>query len=128
MVRLKTKVRKRKILLIVTLLLSQSVNLYGIGDYKEDLETPSAIVEKKGTYEDYLQEYVNEELPSNSVEIPITEVSDSSENVKVLEFFEGEEQVLETKEEGYAEWAFNVPEEGWYQLKMEYYPLEGKSS
>lgn len=56
------------------------------------------------------------------------EYVDSTGDVEVYEEYEGKEDVVLTDEIGTISWAFNVPESGYYNLYLNYYPYEGKSS
>lgn len=129
MVKLKSRGKKIKALLITTLLLTQSLNLYGIENNFKNTEVRAEDVEgRQDTYEAYLQAYEDGKFPDKEIEVPIVDYIDASKDVKVLDHFEGENQLLQTQEEGYVEWAFDVPDEGWYQLKIAYYPIEGRSA
>jgi len=46
----------------------------------------------------------------------------------ILDLYEGKDDVLLTQESGSVTWSFSIPEAGYYRLKMNYYPYEGKSS
>ena len=46
----------------------------------------------------------------------------------ILDTYEDKNDVLLTQESGSVTWSFSVPEAGFYNLKMNYYPYEGKSS
>ncbi|MDO9628842.1 MAG: hypothetical protein Q7I99_02985, partial [Acholeplasmataceae bacterium] len=46
----------------------------------------------------------------------------------VLDSYENKNDVLLTQEAGSVTWSFSVPEAGYYNLIMNYYPYEGKSS
>ncbi|MGL5379624.1 MAG: hypothetical protein ACRDBA_06815, partial [Clostridium sp.] len=129
MAKLKPKSKKMKILLITTVLLAQSLSLYGTNNNSTNTELLTNNLEgRQDTYESYLQTYQNAPMPVRGVKIPITEYISADPKVKVLERFEGESQVVRTEEEGYVEWEFDVPDEGWYYVKMDYYPVEGRSS
>jgi ABC-type glycerol-3-phosphate transport system substrate-binding protein len=46
----------------------------------------------------------------------------------ILDIYEDKDDVLLTQESGSVTWSFSIPESGFYNLKMNYYPYEGKSS
>ena len=80
---------------------------------------------------DYYQ-YKNDKqniLPLNQY-IHISAVSYSSfeGDITVLNSFQGEVNVLQTEAESSVTWEFQVDEEGFYNIRVNYYPIEGKSS
>lgn len=129
MVKLKSKSRKLQTLLIITMLLVQNLNLYGVTTSSKEKEVVASSVEgRQDTYETYLQAYKDALMPDANIRLPLTNYIEADSSVRVLESLEGEKDVVLTDEEGYVEWAFQVPSEGWYQIKMDYYPVEGRSS
>lgn len=128
MAKLKFRGKKTKILLVIMLLI-QNFNLYGATtSTKEEGLVVSSVEGRQDTYETYLQAYKNAPMPDANIRLPLTKYIGADSSVRVLENLEGEKDVVLTDEEGYIEWAFQVPKEGWYQLKMDYYPVEGRSS
>ncbi|MBH1941133.1 extracellular solute-binding protein [Mobilitalea sibirica] len=77
------------------------------------------------TYSLYLDKYKDAIRPENEIAIDLFDYS-AGENVEKLDTFEGEEQVLVTKDDGYVEWTVNVPETGLYNIFLKYYPMEGR--
>lgn len=129
MVKLKSKSRKLQTLLIITMLLVQNLNLYGVTtNSKEKKVVASSVEGRQDTYDMYLQAYKDAPMPDTNIRLPLTKYIEADPSVRVLESLEGEKDVVLTDEEGYVEWAFQVPSEGWYQIKMDYYPVEGRSS
>lgn len=92
--------------------------------YMEDLSSYTEIQR----YAEYLQQ--NEKVPHQEITIEADSyVRSEGMNVSVLANYEGEEgNSILTNEEGLIEWEVNVEEEGYYNLEVLYYPIEGKSS
>jgi len=53
---------------------------------------------------------------------------DSNGQIQEFTSYEGRDDVLLTEEDGFVTWQVNVPVAGYYNLKLNYYPYEGKSS
>lgn len=85
--------------------------------------------ERQNSYSKYLELYTGKKLPQDEIIIPISNYKESGGKVEVSENFAGSrEKVLKTSEEGYVEWEFEVKKDGLYNIEIEYYPLEGRSS
>lgn len=102
-------------------------------DAKEIVSTYSTVGSVPG-YADYLAEYADAVYPEITVEINASDYVLYMENDVEVEpdiytDYEGMQgdSVL-TAETGYIEFEAEVPETGFYQLKVEYYPVEGKNS
>jgi len=81
------------------------------------------------TYEYYLSQHVNALRPAETVVIPLDDFVYIDMQHEVLNSFEGYNgTVLKTDEEGFIEWEINVPEEGLYNIYIEYFPIEGRGS
>jgi len=81
------------------------------------------------TYEDYLRLYEDAVRPDEIIPINLETITDTDMDVEVLSEFHGVSgQILKTQEEGFIEWEFNVPEEGLYNIFIEYFPVEGRGS
>ena len=92
--------------------------------YMDDL---SSYTEVK-RYADYLPEEVASPSEEVAIEAENYVRSDGME-VKVLTDYEGQAgNSIFTEEEGLVEWEVNIEEEGYYNLDVLYYPIEGKSS
>ena len=92
--------------------------------YMEDLSSYTEIQR----YAEYLQQ--NAKVPHQEITIEADSyVRSEGMNVSVLANYEGKEgNSILTNEEGLVEWEVNVEEEGYYNLEVLYYPVEGKSS
>ena len=101
----------------------------GTKNYAEkykDLDFDALIAESRSdTYNAYFNQHEKNGAgyPKNSVEIPLTaaSIAGASEGSGVFETVEGE-SVLVTIEDGYTDIKTNVPEAGFYYIKLRYYP------
>lgn len=81
-------------------------------------------------FDDYMLEHQDKNRPQREIIIPAANYShvDGME-VEILNNFENVEgQSLFTDEYGIVEWEVDVPEAGLYNIEIDYYPIEGKSS
>ncbi|MEJ6949734.1 extracellular solute-binding protein [Natronospora cellulosivora (SeqCode)] len=77
-------------------------------------------------YNDYLESIEYQVRPEVELIIPAYNYIDSNmKNIEVIEELEGR-KALGTDESGFVEWEINVPENGLYNIELEYYPLEGR--
>lgn len=76
----------------------------------------------------YLGKHPGGSRPAERIVIPAAAYSGSGDAaLEVAPSFEGEANVLKwTGEQGWVEWKFNVAQEGYYSLGMDYYPLPAK--
>jgi len=84
------------------------------------------LIGEKYSYEDYLKDNKSE-LATEKVDINILNFRTFEENAEIksgLGDFEGE-YVL-TKESGKTAWMFEIPQDGYYNLEVSYYPVKGK--
>jgi ABC-type glycerol-3-phosphate transport system substrate-binding protein len=84
----------------------------------------------KYKYSTYREEYQHKEHLQQEINIPAYQYShiDGME-VEILEDFEGSAgKSILTEEQGNIEWDVDLPEEGLYNISIEYYPIKGKSS
>lgn len=61
-------------------------------------------------------------------EVDITAYLEGGENVTVERSYEDKENVLITDDKSKVTWSFTIPEEGSYQMQVEYIPVEGKGN
>jgi len=81
------------------------------------------------TYEDYLSQHSGALRPNEEVLVPLHNYTDREMQLQTLNNFEGYTgTVLVTDEEGFVEWEINVPEEGLYNVFIEYFPVKGRGS
>lgn len=79
------------------------------------------------TYGEYLNEYNSK--PHASTSIYIQGEDEISRVHKILNNYEGNTgKAILTEATGKGDWHFNVEEDGLYALKINYYPIEGKSA
>lgn len=82
------------------------------------------------TYDQYLTRYPSAARPSDVIVVPAEAfTSTTGMNVQVLENFQGSSgKSVKTEEQGTIRWEFEVKKEGFYNIGMTYYPVEGKSA
>ena len=86
-------------------------------------------IRRTDTYELYISKYPDAVKPQIEVEIEIDKYIDTDMDVEILENFEGSPgKSLKTDEMGYVTWEVDVPQEGLYNLYIEYFPIEGRSA
>lgn len=81
-------------------------------------------------FDDYIEDHADKNRPDKEIIIPAVDYNhvDGME-VEVLNNFENAEgPSLMTGETGIVEWEIDVEEAGLYNIAIEYYPIEGKSS
>ena len=83
-------------------------------------------MELKESYADYIQKYSSAARPEQPISIPVQNYTQSDYTPMVGET--AGKQALLTKEEGYVEWEFDVPQDGLYTIQVDYFPTSGKSS
>lgn len=89
-----------------------------------NLESDVEGIGRKNTYSQYLTKHP-EAGKTQDVNILVTEYM-AGAGVTVLDSYEGEQQVLMTEEGSMVEWELTIPESGYYQIYMEYYPVESR--
>ncbi|OAK71383.1 extracellular solute-binding protein [Lederbergia galactosidilytica] len=84
----------------------------------------------EGDYEHYVEMYASKGRPNKTIRVEGENFShvegDGFEVVKQLEGLEGESII--TPESGSITWKAEIPETGLYNIRIHYYPIEGKSS
>ncbi|MBR1862268.1 MAG: extracellular solute-binding protein [Lachnospiraceae bacterium] len=81
--------------------------------------------ERKGTYEKYLLSHEGANKPSGDIIVDIYDYS-SEGNVTVESDYEGEDKALFTDTGSSVTWTVNIPEEGFYNLYIEYLAAESR--
>lgn len=81
-------------------------------------------------YDEYIQAYEDQRHPEGEIIIPAANYSRvDGMDVELLDGFEQMEGLsVLTDESGIIEWEVEVKEAGLYNISMDYYPIEGKSS
>jgi ABC-type glycerol-3-phosphate transport system substrate-binding protein len=85
---------------------------------------------KKGSYDEYLSKHQNAGQPNADVRIEAENFSRTSGlKASVVENYEGVQgKMVETGDTGSISWAFDVEQEGMYQIDMKYFTVKGKDS
>lgn len=79
-------------------------------------------------YEQYLAQCPTSNRPGREITVLGTDYS-MAEGVEIITNLGDETgDVLKTGETGFVEWRINIEEEGLYNLKLKYYPVEGRTS
>lgn len=89
---------------------------------------PASASYRAGSYEAYLDTYAAADRPELSIFVPVAEFTATGEGTRLEPALYGKENVLVTGGDGAVTWQFEVPEEGLYNLKVLYYPVEGKGA
>lgn len=94
-----------------------------------ETEVENSVLIKRFTYEDYIKKYENAEQPDHQIVIEAGKFEKAEPKVEIIENYEGMNgsSVL-MKEEGFIEWTFDVTKAGLYNIKVVYYPIEGKGT
>jgi len=79
-------------------------------------------------YYDYLTKNTAHFPQDARIVIPGHDYTEASDTAEVLGTFEGLDDVLFTDETGSVTWTFDVDEAGFYNMRLNYFPIEGKSS
>ncbi len=79
-------------------------------------------------YYSYLEQHGNSYPQGVSIVIEALDYTDANDHVQDFSSYQGNDDVLLTEEDGFVTWEVTVPEPGYYNLLLNYYPYEGKSS
>ncbi|MCF7930607.1 MAG: extracellular solute-binding protein [Acholeplasmataceae bacterium] len=79
-------------------------------------------------YYSYLEEHTTNYPDIDNIVIFGSDVFSIEGDQTILDSYQGVDSSLLTAEVGSATWEVNIPEAGFYNLKLNYYPYEGKSS
>lgn len=80
------------------------------------------------SYEEYLKKHSDAKYCSETIQIPGGSFFTASENFeKAEQFMDTQMSAVITQEEGSVLWEVNVLEAGFYQILIDYYPIEGKN-
>lgn len=115
------------IIAFLILNLDTSFNTYH-ADEETDISKLTS-VSIRDNYELYLSKYENAQYPDEEIVVRGEDFVSSEPNVEILHNFEGSVgKSIKTYEEGFVEWKVDVPKEGLYNIKIEYFPIEGRGS
>ena len=86
-------------------------------------------IEQTQPYLDYLNKYSSIKYGKETIVIDVVNGYSAEHGVMVVDNIgDNSGECLQTDEEGYVEWNFEVTAEGLYEMWVEYYPIEGKGS
>ena len=93
----------------------------------ESVGNPLTAYRPKASYDQYLDRFAGAARPPLEVDVPVWNVSSAEGDVEIvtnLGDYAGE--AVLTGETGYVEWEFEVPEAGFYNIELTYYPAAGR--
>lgn len=79
----------------------------------------------EGSYTYYLESHTDATDAGSEFTIGASENYTASDNVQRFDEYQGEKNVVLTPEDGYIEWNVQIPETGFYQMKVKYLTYEG---
>lgn len=86
-------------------------------------------METADSYADYIAAYADAAYPQTSLTIEGATFSSSDYSPSVLTDYAGNSgDSVRSDETGYVEWSVPVTQAGFYQMMVEYYPIEGRSA
>lgn len=98
-------------------------------EHQEDTTKPSGEmmedIDRKNTYNAYLENYKDASRPSTEAVIDLFSYS-AADKVIEHEHYEGKSNVLVSEEGGFVEWTVNVDVAGLYNIYLEYFPIKSK--
>lgn len=95
---------------------------------EEDLSPYYVTVYDTEKYEDYLERHSDARHPAEEIAVAGGSYAEAGEGFKKAAEYEGRSNVALTAAEGSITWDVSIPEAGFYQIEIEYYPMEGKSN
>jgi ABC-type glycerol-3-phosphate transport system substrate-binding protein len=109
---------------------SETLKTSNLGNIEEEeVSDLLDIVHNIISYEQYMMLHADAKYPLVEVETFGGDYLEASDGFEKLEGFNGvKNSVIKTGEEGSVIWEVDVPEEGFYNLLFEYYPIDGKNS
>lgn len=90
-----------------------------------DLSVDTAGAKREGTYTLYLNAHSGAARPKQNIEVNVTSYIDA-EDAKVTDEYEGAEKALYTGNDSKVTWEVNVPEEGFYNVYLEYMTVKSR--
>lgn len=126
----------KKLLIIVGIILAIVLipvfitKMRGTTDYSAKYEGVDLSVEveglnRAGTYTEYMNNHRDAAYPTTGVNVKVTDYIEG-EDVEVYRSYEGESNVLFTGDASSVKWTVNVPQAGFYNIRLEYMPAEGR--
>jgi len=122
--------------LVLALVFTSIIVLYPSNEYKSRLVIAAKQFEAvttnidKNSYETYREEHANKARPSEVIRVEAEHFLDTHDGYfEVVENFEGlSGKAVITPDTGSISWKIELPQAGLYNVRLHYYPLEGKSS
>ena len=111
--------------MFVGVFLFQLVGAYGAESEAKEIHQGKESMEREGSYANYIKDIDTTKKTNSEIKVPLFEVKAKS-SYEILKDFEGEKEVLLAKEDGFVEWDITVPEEGFYNIYIEYFPIKGR--
>lgn len=90
-----------------------------------DLSADTAGAKREGTYTLYLNAHSGAARPKQNIEVNVTSYIDA-EDAKVTDEYEGAEKALYTGNDSKVTWEVDVPEEGFYNVYLEYMTVKSR--
>lgn len=90
-----------------------------------DLSADTAGAKREGTYTLYLNAHSGAARPKQNIEVDVTSYIDA-EDAKVTDEYEGAEKALYTGNASKVTWEVDVPEEGFYNVYLEYMTVKSR--
>lgn len=90
-----------------------------------DLSADTAGAKREGTYTLYLNAHSGAARPKQNIEVDVTSYIDA-EDAKVTDEYEGAEKALYTGSDSKVTWEVDVPEEGFYNVYLEYMTVKSR--
>lgn len=117
-------------IVITTLVSPQTIEAATrVPNITEEDEDLLSIVHEAISYEDYLKNYDYADYPDTEIIVYGGDFIDASEGFIGKEhYMDSEASVVLTQEEGSVTWNVEIPQAGFYNIAIEYYPMEGKNS
>ena len=79
-------------------------------------------------YESYLAQHAQSGCPAQEIVIPADSFLTADEGFEACGEYEGRQHVVLTPDNGSVTYRVEVPQEGMYQIELEYYPTQGKGN
>ncbi len=89
----------------------------------------AAMVHNAESYSSYLAEHAGASEPDKVITLSGGDYYKATDGFNVLDNYEGRSgKSLLTAEEGSVTYSFNIPESGFYNIRLTYYPVKGKNN
>ncbi len=122
--------KKKHILIIIILAIAVALAAVLIFVNRDDTEKDDSYTEYVGyapekSYAAYLETYKDEDMAETEVSINVMDYTDSTWNVQSYDEYEGKRDIILTPAKGYVEWTVQIPQTGFYQMKVDYLTYGG---